>query len=96
LQNQSDIFFASSGDNGTGASGQPRHLMLLVCGTTPLSLLVPMGFKKRLLWSGLRGGVSVYENNHAFRATIQLQKVVALVIIPDVLTYNADPASGFP
>lgn len=89
------IFFASSGDNGTGASWPASSPYVIGVGGTTLSLGPDGSFKKETAWSGSGGGVSVYEKQPRFQSDYSIAKSGGFRAIPDV-SYNADPASGFP
>ncbi len=88
-------FFASSGDNGTGASWPAASPNVIGVGGTSLSLNTDGTLKKESAWSGSGGGVSAYESAPAYQQTYVIPKAGKMRAIPDV-SYDADPASGFP
>ena len=89
-------FFASSGDDGTGASWPAASPYVIGVGGTTLTLATSTGkFVKETAWSGSGGGVSAYEKEPAYQATYNIAKANGMRAIPDV-AYDADPASGFP
>lgn len=90
------IFFASSGDNGTGASWPASSPYVVGVGGTTLSLAASTGkFIKETAWSGSGGGTSAYEKEPAYQTAYSIPKAKGMRAIPDV-AYDADPATGFP
>jgi len=88
-------FFASSGDNGTGASWPASSPYVIGVGGTHVSLSSNGSFSKETAWEGSGGGVSAYEKEPAFQSNYSIPKAGGMRAIPDV-SYDADPASGFP
>lgn len=88
-------FFASSGDNGTGASWPASSPNVIGVGGTSLSLTASGGVAKETAWSGSGGGVSAYEKEPAFQTGYSIPRSGGMRAIPDV-SYDADPVSGFP
>ena len=88
-------FFASSGDNGTGASWPAASPRVIAVGGTTLSLKPGGAFSTEIAWSGSGGGVSAYESEPAYQKDYNIAKAAGMRAIPDV-SYDADPASGFP
>lgn len=88
-------FFASSGDNGTGASWPASSPNVIGVGGTSLSLSSNGSFSKETAWSGSGGGVSAYEKAPVSQASYSIPKANGMRAIPDV-SYDADPQSGFP
>jgi subtilase family serine protease len=88
-------FFASSGDNGTGASWPASSPFVVGVGGTTLTLNSDGSVKKETAWSGSGGGVSAYEKAPSFQIGYSIPKSGGMRAIPDV-SYDADPASGFP
>lgn len=82
-------FFASSGDNGTGASWPAASPQVIAVGGTSL-----VGGEERA-WTGSGGGISAYEPEPDFQKSYSIAKAGGHRAIPDV-AYNADPKSGFP
>ncbi len=89
------IFFASSGDNGTGASWPASSPYVVGVGGTTLFLNADGSVKKEIAWSGSGGGISAYEKQPSFQSDYSIAKSRGFRAIPDV-AYDADPASGFP
>jgi subtilase family serine protease len=87
-------FFASSGDNGAGASWPASSPNVIGVGGTSISMS-GTAFKSEAAWSGSGGGVSAYEKEPAFQTGYSIPKAGGMRAIPDV-AYDADPASGFP
>jgi len=88
------IFFASSGDNGWGASWPAASPNVVSVGGTSLSLKSDGTLNKETAWSGSGGGVSAYETAPDFQKNYLIPKCKGMRAIPDV-AYNADPQSGF-
>ena len=89
------IFFASSGDDGTGASWPAASPYVVGVGGTFLQLATSSGkFITETAWSGSGGGVSAYEKEPAYQTAYNIPKATGMRAIPDV-AYNADPASGY-
>ena len=89
------IFFASSGDDGTGASWPASSPNVIGVGGTHVSLTSSGAFSSETAWSGSGGGVSAYEKEPAFQSAYSIPKAGGMRAIPDV-SYDADPASGYP
>lgn len=87
-------FFASSGDNGTGASWPAASSNVVAVGGTSLTLTNDNTFNKETAWVGSGGGVSAYEPQPDYQKSYSIAKAKGYRAIPDV-SYNADPASGF-
>jgi len=95
FQNTNIIFFASSGDNGTGASWPASSPYVVSVGGTTLSINSTGNVKKETAWSGSGGGISAYEKEPDYQKDYSITKNKGYRAIPDV-AYNADPVSGFP
>jgi subtilase family serine protease len=89
------MFFASSGDDGTGASWPAASPSVIAVGGTTLVFSSGGGFASESAWSGSGGGVSMYEAEPDYQKTYKIPKANNMRAIPDV-SYNADPASGYP
>lgn len=89
------VFFASSGDNGTGASWPASSPDVIGVGGTHVSLTAKGTFLSETAWSGSGGGVSAYEKEPSYQSGYSIPKAGGMRAIPDV-SYDADPASGFP
>jgi subtilase family serine protease len=88
-------FFASSGDDGTGASWPASSPSVIGVGGTSLQISSSGAFVAETAWSGSGGGVSAYEKEPAYQTAYKISKANGLRAIPDV-SYDADPASGYP
>ena len=87
-------FFASSGDDGTGASWPAASPNVISVGGTSLSLKIDGSLSSEKAWSGSGGGVSAYENEPLFEKNYSIPRAGGKRAIPDV-AYAADPDSGF-
>jgi subtilase family serine protease len=88
-------FFASSGDDGTGASWPASSPNVIGVGGTSLKLASSGTLIAESAWSGSGGGVSAYEKEPAYQTAYKISKANGMRAIPDV-SYDADPASGYP
>ena len=88
-------FFASSGDNGAGASWPASSPNVIGVGGTTLTLNSGGTVQSESAWSGSGGGVSAYEKEPAFQKSYNISKAGGMRAVPDV-AYNANPATGFP
>ena len=86
-------FFASSGDNGAGASWPAASPNVVAVGGSSLSIINGF-FKKETSWAGSGGGISAYESEPNYQKNYSISRAGGHRAIPDV-AYNADPASGF-
>lgn len=89
------VFFASSGDNGAGASWPASSPNVVGVGGTSLMMKADGSFAKETAWAGSGGGVSAYETEPAFQSSYSIPHSGGMRAVPDV-AYDADPASGFP
>lgn len=89
------MFFASSGDDGAGASWPAASPYVVGVGGTSLELAKTGALISESAWSGSGGGVSAYEEEPAWQRIYSIQKANGYRAIPDV-AYDADPNSGFP
>ncbi len=87
-------FFASSGDDGVGASWPASSPNVIGVGGTTLTFDTTGAFARETAWSGSGGGVSAYEKEPAYQKKYSIPKANGMRAIPDV-SYNADLASGF-
>jgi subtilase family serine protease len=87
-------FFASSGDDGTGASWPASSPNVIGVGGTSLQLASSGALIAESAWSGSGGGVSAYEKEPAWQTAYKISKANGMRAIPDV-SYDADPASGY-
>lgn len=88
------VFFASSGDDGTGASWPASSPMVVGVGGTTLKIKTDGSFSSEKAWSGSGGGISVYEDEPSYQKSYNIPKANGMRAIPDV-SYNADPSTGF-
>ncbi len=88
------VFFASSGDNGTGASWPASSPNVIGVGGTTVTFKTDGSFLRETAWSGSGGGVSAYEKQPAYQNAYSITKSMGMRAIPDV-SYDADPATGF-
>ena len=89
------LFFASSGDNGAGASWPAASPYVIGVGGTSIALNSNATFSKETAWSGSGGGISTYEREPSYQTSYVIPKAGGMRAIPDV-SYDADSASGFP
>jgi subtilase family serine protease len=93
----SATFFASSGDNGNGASWPAASPNVVAVGGTSLTLSISKSGSTTVTekaWSGSGGGASAYEKEPAYQAAYSIAKAGGMRAIPDV-SFNADPATGY-
>lgn len=88
-------FFASSGDNGAGASWPASSPNVIGVGGTTLVLKAGGILANETAWNGSGGGVSAYEKAPSFQTGYSIPRAGGMRAIPDV-SYDADPSSGFP
>ncbi len=86
-------FFASSGDNGTGAEWPAVSPNVIAVGGTTLSFNLDGTLATESAWSGSGGGASLYEPMPSFQTTYGVSTSGRMRAIPDV-SYDADPSSG--
>ena len=89
------VFFASSGDNGSGVSWPAASVNVVGVGGTSLAINTDGSLKSETAWQGSGGGVSAYEKMPPFQIGYDIPKAIGMRAIPDV-AYNADPSSGYP
>jgi subtilase family serine protease len=95
LTSSSIQFFASSGDDGAGASWPAASPYVIGVGGTSLELATSTGkFISESAWSGSGGGVSAYEKEPSYQTSYNIPQAKSMRAIPDV-SYNADPQSGY-
>jgi subtilase family serine protease len=88
------VFFASAGDNGSGASWPASSPNVIGVGGTSLSFSTNGTLLNETAWAGSGGGISAYEKAPGYQATYKIPKSGGYRAIPDV-AYDADPQSGF-
>lgn len=89
------VFFASSGDNGTGVSWPAVSPNVVSVGGTTLNINLSGVFQSETAWAGSGGGVSLYEKAPVYQADYSIPKAGGMRAVPDV-AYDADPKTGFP
>ncbi len=89
------IFFASSGDNGAGASWPAASPNVVAVGGTRVALDSKNRVVSETAWDGSGGGISAYEKQPGYQTAYSISKAGGMRAIPDV-SYDADPQSGFP
>jgi len=87
-------FFASSGDNGSGASWPAASPNVVAVGGTKLTLSQTGTVSSETAWAGSGGGVSAYEPEPQHQTDYAITKANGHRAIPDV-AFNAAPQSGF-
>lgn len=87
-------WFASSGDDGTGASWPAVSPNVIAVGGTSLAIDTAGKFFSESAWSGSGGGVSKYEIEPSYQHNYSIQHAGGFRAIPDV-SYAADPMRGF-
>jgi subtilase family serine protease len=90
-------FFASSGDDGTGASWPAVSPNVIAVGGTSLVMTntgTTAKFSSEKAWSGSGGGISEYETEPTYQKTYSIPRANGKRAIPDV-SFAADPAHGF-
>jgi len=101
-KNSKIAFFASSGDDGAGASWPASSPNVIAVGGTSLVLSstksktgkVTVKVNSESAWSGSGGGVSAYEKEPAYQTDYSIPKAGGMRAVPDV-SYAADPTYGF-
>ena len=88
------VFFASSGDTGSGVNWPAASPNVVSVGGTSLVLAGDGSFVSEKAWSGSGGGVSVYESQSSAQKNYSIPKAGGMRSVPDV-SYDADPASGY-
>ncbi len=88
------VFFASSGDNGWGASWPASSKNVVAVGGTSVSIKSDGSLQKETAWNESGGGVSKYETQPDFQKQYSIPKANGMRAIPDV-SYDADPQTGF-
>jgi len=88
------VYFASSGDDGAGASWPASSPNVISVGGTSLVLNSNNKITSQTAWNGSGGGVSAYEKEPAYQLDYSIPKSGGMRAIPDV-SYSADPQSGF-
>ncbi len=87
-------FFASSGDNGAGASWPAVSAHVVAVGGTHLTFDASKNFISESAWSGSGGGISKYIKEPIYQSSYSIPNAQGMRAVPDV-SYNANPVSGF-
>jgi len=87
-------FFASSGDDGAGASWPAASPNVISVGGTSLAINAKGSLSSEKAWNGSGGGTSVYENEPDYQKTYSIPRAEGKRAIPDV-SFAADPQYGF-
>ena len=91
----SKVFFAASGDQGTGVSWPAVSSNVIAVGGTTLALTSSTrATVKETAWSGSGGGVSAYEAQPTYQKDYSIPRAKGMRAVPDV-SFDADPATGF-
>ncbi len=93
--NHGVVFFASSGDEGAGVIWPSTSSNVVAVGGTTLALNADGSVASETGWVGSGGGISAYETEPQYQITYNVPGVNGKRAVPDV-SYDADPASGFP
>ena len=88
------VFFASSGDNGSGVSWPAASPNVVSVGGTSLNVSSDGTIISEKAWSGSGGGISIYESQPSYQKDYSIPKAGGMRSVPDV-AYNADPKTGF-
>ncbi len=88
------VFFAASGDNGTGVIWPSVSPNVVAVGGTSLAFNPDGTLAAEPAWSGSGGGLSAYEPSPGFQSAYGVPNANGMRSVPDV-SYDADPASGF-
>jgi hypothetical protein len=90
--NYNAVFFAASGDNGSGTMWPACSANVVGVGGTTLTLNSDGSVASETAWSGSGGGISTYEAIPSFQSDYGLTGTRRAV--PDV-SYNGNPSTGF-
>jgi hypothetical protein len=93
FNNPDIVFFAASGDSGSGVIYPSSSQYVVAVGGTTLHLYADGTVISEVGWSGSGGGISAYEPRPDYQTNYGLTAVNRSV--PDV-SYDADQATGFP
>jgi hypothetical protein len=88
------VFFASSGDAGSGVMWPSTSANVVAVGGTTLSLGVDGSVVSETAWSGSGGGISAYETEPSYQVNYGVAETNGKRAVPDV-SYNANPFTGF-
>ncbi len=88
-------FFASSGDDGHGASWPAVSANVIAVGGTTLNLNSSGKLMSETAWNGSGGGVSDYIAEPALQGSYDIRYAKGRRAVPDV-AYDANPSTGYP
>lgn len=88
------VFFAASGDNGTGIIWPSVSPNVVAVGGTRLAFNPDGSLAEETAWSGSGGGLSAYVPQPSYQTAYGVPNANGKRSVPDV-SYNADPVSGF-
>ncbi len=88
------IFFASSGDSGSGTIYPAVSPYVVAVGGTTLNVDSQGNVTSETAWSGSGGGASIYESEQSYQTSYGVSSNGNRAV-PDV-SYNADPSTGVP
>jgi len=88
------VFFAASGDDGTGVNWPAASPYVVGVGGTSLELAANGTYISESAWAGSGGGISAYEKQPDYQKAYSIPRANGMRAIPDV-AYNADPKAGF-
>jgi len=87
-------FFASSGDDGAGASWPATSPDVIAVGGTSLALTANGNLSSEKAWTGSGGGTSAYESEPLYQSAYSIPRAGGKRAVPDV-AFAADPQRGF-
>jgi subtilase family serine protease len=93
--NHGIVFFASTGDSGAGVMWPSTSSNVVAVGGTTLALNSDGTVASETGWVGSGGGISSYQTEPPYQTTYNVPGANGNRTVPDV-SYDADPASGFP
>lgn len=92
VSNYGAVFFAASGDSGSGVQWPAVSPNVVGVGGTTLNLMNGQ-LSSEIAWSGSGGGLSAYESEPSYQASYGVPGANGMRAVPDV-SYDADPATG--
>jgi hypothetical protein len=88
------IFFANSGDHGTGVAWPAVSSNIVGVGGTNLTFYSNGSLASETAWNGSGGGLSAYEPEPSYQTNYVVPNANGMRAVPDV-SYNADMNSSF-
>ena len=92
--NHGVVFFASTGDSGSGVSWPSVSQNVVAVGGTSLKFNPDGTLASETGWVGSGGGISAYNPEPQYQVTYNVPQANGMRTVPDV-SYDADPNSGF-